>query len=93
MPKGTATANLVFAVPAGGKTAKYSVIAPKRIEYSPFDGLAVIGDQDFIAMFGQPHDLNVKMAELQRIVQLAQDKKTPLGFVDLRYKTPYFRTR
>ncbi len=68
-------------------------IAPKRIEYSPFDGLAVIGDQDFIAMFGPPRDLNVKMAELQRIVQLAQDKKTPLGFVDLRYKTPYFRTR
>jgi hypothetical protein len=32
MPKGTATANLVIAVPAGGKTGKYSVLAPKRIE-------------------------------------------------------------
>ncbi len=68
-------------------------IPPKRIEYSPVDGLAVIGDQDFIAMFGPPRDLNLKMAELQRIVQLAKDKKAPLGFVDLRYKTPYFRTR
>jgi len=68
-------------------------IAPRRIEYSPADGLAVIGDQELIAMFGPPRDLNLKMAELQRILQLAQDKKAPLAFVDLRYKTPYFRTR
>ena len=68
-------------------------IAAKRIQYSPEDGLAVIGDQDMIAMFGQPQDLDLKMAELQRIVQLAKDKKVTLGFVDLRYKTPYFRAR
>jgi hypothetical protein len=68
-------------------------IPAKRIQYSPVDGLAVIGDQDFIAMFGPPQDLNLKMAELQRVVQLAKDKKATLAFVDLRYKTPYFRTR
>ncbi|HEX6511418.1 MAG TPA: FtsQ-type POTRA domain-containing protein [Chloroflexota bacterium] len=68
-------------------------ITPRRIQYSPTDGLAVIGDQDFIAMFGPPVDLNLKMAELQRIMQLAGDKKSTLGFVDLRYKTPYYRTR
>ncbi len=68
-------------------------IAAKRVQYSPSDGLAVIGDQEMIAMFGPPRDLNVKMAELQRINQLASDKKTPLAFVDLRYKTPYYRTR
>lgn len=68
-------------------------IPARRIQYSPVDGLAVVGDQDFIAMFGPPQDLNLKMAELQRVVQLAKDKKAALTFVDLRYKTPYFRTR
>jgi len=68
-------------------------IPPKRIQYSPDDGLAVIADQDMIAMFGPPKDLDLKMAELQRIVQLAKDKKATLAFVDLRYKTPYYRTR
>ncbi|MBV9121648.1 MAG: FtsQ-type POTRA domain-containing protein [Chloroflexi bacterium] len=65
----------------------------RRIQYSPSDGIAVIGDGDLIAMFGEPVDLNLKMVELQRIMQLAGDKKITLGFVDLRYKTPYFRTR
>jgi cell division septal protein FtsQ len=68
-------------------------IPARRIQYSPIDGLAVVGDQDFIAMFGLPQDLNLKMAELQRILQIAKDKKTPLAFVDLRYKTPYYRLR
>jgi len=68
-------------------------IAAKRIQYSPADGLAVIGDGDLIAMFGEPADLDLKMAELQRIMQLAGDKKNALAFVDLRYKTPYYRTR
>ncbi len=68
-------------------------IPTRRIQYSPDDGLAVIGDQDMITMFGPPEDLNVKMAELQHIVQLAKDKKATLAFVDLRYKTPYFRTQ
>jgi cell division septal protein FtsQ len=68
-------------------------IPTRRIQYSPDDGLAIIGDQDMIAMFGSPQDLNVKMAELQRIVQMAKDKKATLAFVDLRYKTPYFRIR
>ena len=68
-------------------------VAAKRIQYSPADGLAVVGDQDFVAMFGPPQDLNLKMAELQRVLQVAKDKKTPLTFVDLRYKTPYFRAR
>jgi cell division septal protein FtsQ len=68
-------------------------IPARRIQYSPADGLAVVGDQDFVAMFGQPQDLDLKMAELQRIVQLARDKKTELAFVDLRYKTPYYRPR
>jgi hypothetical protein len=67
-------------------------ITPRRIQYSPSDGLAVIGDQDMIAMFGPPRNLNLKMAELQRIVQLAQGQKQTIRFVDLRYKTPYFRT-
>jgi hypothetical protein len=44
-------------------------------------------------MFGPPQDLTLKMAELQRVLQLAQDKKSTLAFVDLRYKTPYYRTR
>jgi len=35
----------------------------------------------------------LKMAELQRVVQLVKDKKTTLAFVDLRYNTPYFRAR
>jgi len=68
-------------------------IAARRIQYSPADGLAVIGDGGLIAMFGQPTDLSLKMAELQRIVQLARDKKSTIAFVDLRYKTPYFRAR
>jgi cell division septal protein FtsQ len=67
-------------------------ITPLRIQYSPSDGLAVVGDQEMIAMFGPPQDLNLKMAELQRIVELAKGQKRPLAFVDLRYKTPYFRT-
>jgi cell division protein FtsQ len=67
-------------------------ITPRRIQYSPSDGLAVVGDQEMIAMFGPPQDLNLKMAELQRIVELAKGQKRPLAFVDLRYKTPYFRT-
>jgi cell division septal protein FtsQ len=66
--------------------------ASQRIQYSPADGLAVVGDNGLIAMFGSPSDLGLKVAELQRIVQLAQDKKSPLTFVDLRYKTPYYRT-
>ncbi|MBV8085161.1 MAG: FtsQ-type POTRA domain-containing protein [Chloroflexi bacterium] len=66
--------------------------ATQRIQYSPADGLAVIGDNGLIAMFGSSADLGLKTAELERIVQLAQDKKSPLTFVDLRYKTPYFRT-
>ncbi|HLY67708.1 MAG TPA: FtsQ-type POTRA domain-containing protein [Chloroflexota bacterium] len=64
---------------------------PQRIQYSAADGLAVIGDQNLIAMFGAPQDLNLKMAELQRILDLARGQKSPLAFVDLRYKTPYFR--
>lgn len=68
-------------------------IPARRIQYSPEEGLAVIGDQEMIAMFGPPQDLNLKMAELQRIQQLAKEKKVSLAFVDLRYKTPYFRTR
>ncbi len=68
-------------------------IAARRIQYSPVDGLAVIGDQDFMAMFGPPQDLNLKMAELARVVQLAKDKKTTLAFVDVRSRTPYFRAR
>jgi cell division septal protein FtsQ len=68
-------------------------ITAHRIQYSPVDGLAVIGDQELIAMFGPPQDLTLKMAELQRVLQLAQDKKSTLAFVDLRYKTPYYRTR
>lgn len=68
-------------------------IPVKRIQYSPVDGLAVIGDQNLIAMFGPPQDMNLKMAELQRVVQLVKDKKTTLAFVDLRYNTPYFRAR
>ena len=68
-------------------------IPAKRIQYSPADGLAVVTDQDLVAMFGPPDNLNLKMAELQRVVQLAKDKKATLSFVDLRYKTPYFRTR
>lgn len=67
-------------------------ITPRRIQYSPSDGLAVVGDQELIAMFGPPQDLNLKMAELQRIVELAKGQKRTLAFVDLRYKTPYFRT-
>jgi len=68
-------------------------IAARRIQYSPVDGLAVIGDQDFMAMFGPPQDLNLKMAELARVMQLAKDKKTTLAFVDVRSRTPYFRAR
>ena len=68
-------------------------IPAKRIQYSPADGLAVVSDPDFVAMFGSSDNLNLKMAELQRVVQLAKDKKATLSFVDLRYKTPYFRTR
>ncbi|MHB8618386.1 MAG: cell division protein FtsQ/DivIB [Chloroflexota bacterium] len=64
-----------------------------RIEYSPTEGLAVIGNQNLIAIFGSPTDLGLKMAELQRIIELAKDKHTTLGFVDLRYKTPYYRAR
>lgn len=67
-------------------------IAPRRIQYSPAEGLAVIGDQEMIAMFGPPENLNLKMAELQRISDLAKGQKRVLTFVDLRYKTPYFRT-
>jgi cell division septal protein FtsQ len=72
--------------------AGQSGFASQRIQYSPTDGLAVVGDNGLIAMFGTPTDLGLKLAELQRIVQLAQDKKSPLVFVDLRYKTPYYRT-
>ncbi|MDE3076979.1 MAG: FtsQ-type POTRA domain-containing protein [Chloroflexota bacterium] len=68
-------------------------IPVKRIEYSATNGLAVIGEADVIAMFGEPDNLGLKMAELQRILQLAKDKKTTPAFVDLRYKTPYYRTR
>lgn len=67
-------------------------ITPTRIQYSPDSGLAVIGPRGLIAMFGPPSDLSLKMAELQRITQLAQNQKHPLTFVDLRYKTPYYRT-
>src|SRR5262249_38057497 len=37
-------------------------VPARRIQYSPDDGLAVIGDQEMIAMFGKPQDLNLKMA-------------------------------
>jgi cell division septal protein FtsQ len=65
----------------------------QRIQYSTADGLSVIGDQELVAMFGPPTDLNLKLAELQRVVQLAKEKKTSLALVDLRYKTPYLRMR
>ena len=68
-------------------------MAGARIQYSPTDGLAVVGAGGLIAMFGPPADLNLKIAELQRILQVLGDKKATLAFVDLRYKTPYYRTR
>ena len=65
----------------------------KQIQYSPTDGLAVVTDPDMVAMFGAPDNLGYKMAELQRIIQLAKDRKTAPVFVDVRYKTPFYRSR
>jgi len=41
LPKGTKTANLVIALPAGGKLGKYHVIAPKGVEEGASGSLAV----------------------------------------------------
>lgn len=63
----------------------------REIRYSRIDGLSVLAAPNLTAVFGPPANLAFKMAELQAILRQTKGQSAPPSFVDMRYKTPYYR--
>ncbi|MGH2470650.1 MAG: hypothetical protein ACRDGF_11275, partial [Chloroflexota bacterium] len=63
----------------------------RAIRYSRINGLSVLAAPNLTAMFGPPVNLDFKMAELEAILRQTKGQSALPSFVDMRYKTPYYR--
>lgn len=65
---------------------------PHQFQYSASQGLSVVTDLGWTAVFGDERDLNFKLATLAAALRVARERKIGFQYVDLRYgERPFLR--
>lgn len=65
---------------------------PRQFQYSAAQGLSVVTDQGWKAVFGDGRDLDSKLAVLAAVLRTAKERKLQFQYVDLRFgERPFLR--
>lgn len=85
-------ATLVLAKALADKLPRAVGAKPKQFEYSATNGLAVLSDQGWWAIFGDDRDTDFKLSTLSAVLKTARERKINFLEVDLRFgERPFLR--